>query len=258
MGNASGGEGPLVIGHRGSSGNAPENTLAAVRLAMEQGADGVEVDLRLTRDGRIVLMHDANTFRSTGRYHRVGRDSLERLRGLKVGRGRKYRLMRERIPTLDQVLETLPPDAPLMLEMKAGEELLVPLKELLDGMPERRGSLYLLDFRPWMLEAAREIFPAECLMWNVAFEQPGRGGAWSPEPRTLVPAARDLGVRGLNLMVCDAVDRDLVLTAHDAGLDVHVWTVNEPDHALHLAGLGVEGIITDYPGRIRTALEEAR
>lgn len=246
---------PRVIGHRGASGEAPENTLSAVRLALEQGADGVEVDLRLTRDGRIVLMHDANTFRATGRYRRVHRTTLSRLQKLRVGRGKKFRGKRDRIPTLEEVLDILPADATVMMEMKSGEALLPALKELLDTSMSDEQDLYLLDFRPRMLEAAREIFPRRQLMWNVAFEQPGKGGAWSPDPLTLVPSARRLGAGSLNVMVCDAVDEDFVRAAHDDGLEVHVWTVNESENALRLAAMGVDGIITDHPGRIRSALE---
>ena len=258
MSPSSGAERPLIIAHRGASGEAPENTLGAVRLAFEQQADGVEVDLRKTRDQRIVLMHDANTFRATGRYRRVRRNRLASLQNLKVGRNRKARREGERIPTLEQFLDILPGGAAVMLELKGEVGVLPLLRETLEDAHPADLDVYLLDFRPAMLEAAREVFPDGRLVWNVAFEQPGRGGAWSPDPRTLGLAALDLGVQALNVMACEAVDRTFVDAAHDAGLEVHVWTVNDPEDARDLRDLGVDGIITDFPGRIREALERDR
>lgn len=98
----------LLIGHRGASHEAPENTLTAFELAWEEGADGIEADFRLTRDGQIVCMHDENTRRTTGISLTVADSLLDDLRRLDVGRWRGLAWAGTRIPTLSEVLAILP------------------------------------------------------------------------------------------------------------------------------------------------------
>src|SRR5262245_65624278 len=96
-----------IIAHRGASHDAPENTLAAVRLAWEQGADAVEVDVQLSKDGKLVVIHDDNTKRSGGFARKVRAQTLDELRRLDVGRWKGKRWAGEKIPTLDVVLEAV-------------------------------------------------------------------------------------------------------------------------------------------------------
>ena len=116
-----------IIGHRGASWDAPENTLAAIELAWRQGADAVESDFRLTRDGRIVASHDDSTLRAAGIDLRVHERSLAELRELDFGGWKGEQFRGEPIPTLDQLLATLPPDKRFYVETKCGPEIAEPL-----------------------------------------------------------------------------------------------------------------------------------
>src|SRR5262245_43768530 len=113
-----------LIAHRGASHDAPENTLAAVRLGWAQGADAVEIDVRQCRDGHIVVIHDAHTRRTAGVPRRVNSHTLDELRELDVGRSKQPRYAGEVIPTLAEVLETVPPGKRLFVEIKSGPECL--------------------------------------------------------------------------------------------------------------------------------------
>ena len=105
-----------IIAHRGASHEAPENTLASVRLGWAQGADAVEVDVRQSRDGHIVVIHDAHTRRTAGVTRRVRAETLDELRALEVGRWKHRRHAGEKIPTLAEVIETVPPGKRLFVE----------------------------------------------------------------------------------------------------------------------------------------------
>ena len=113
-----------IIAHRGASHLAPENTLASVELAWRLGADAVEVDVRLTRDGRIVAIHDPTTDRTAGIHLEVAATHSSHLRRLDVGRYKHPRFAGERIPYLEEVLQTVPPGRQLFVEIKCGPQIL--------------------------------------------------------------------------------------------------------------------------------------
>src|SRR5438445_6957075 len=107
-----------IIAHRGASYDAPENTLASVKLAWEQKADAVEIDVHLSKDGSIVVIHDANTSKVAGVRKRVSDQTLAELKGLDVGRWKGPKWASERIATLDEVLATVPERKRLFIEIK--------------------------------------------------------------------------------------------------------------------------------------------
>src|SRR3954468_1570566 len=120
-----------IIGHRGASFDAPENTLAAVQLAWQQGADAVEVDVHLSSDGKIVVIHDPNTRKLAGVNRKVARQTLAELRALDVGRRKGRAWVGEKIPTLEEVLATVPRGKRLFIEIKCGPEIVPELAPVL-------------------------------------------------------------------------------------------------------------------------------
>ena len=122
---------PLIISHRGESSEAPENTLSAINLAWESGADGVEIDVHLTKDNQIVVIHNSRTKSISGKRFRIKSSTLEKLKSLDIGRtiGKKY--YSERIPTLNEVLLTVPPGKYIFIEIKCGVEIIPYLNQVL-------------------------------------------------------------------------------------------------------------------------------
>src|SRR5689334_1007095 len=118
---------PVIIGHRGASHDAPENTLAAIRLGYEQGADFVEVDLRLTADKQIVLLHDADTKRTTSVEGKVTERTVKELQTLDAGSFKDAKWKGEKIPTLKEALAVIPRGRGMFLELKSGPEIVPPL-----------------------------------------------------------------------------------------------------------------------------------
>ena len=134
------------IAHRGESFIAPENTLAAIKLAWIHNADGVEIDVRLSKDNKIVVIHDANTRRTSGVSGKVKSLTLESLKKLDFGSWRGMKWVNERIPSLDEVLETIPRGKCVMIEIKSSTAILPLLKKLLNKTSLKNSQIKLAGF----------------------------------------------------------------------------------------------------------------
>ena len=275
---------PLVWAHRGARSVAPENTLAAARAALEQGAYGWELDVRLTRDGVVVVAHDLGLRRVTDiaarsdlpvrADHRADRLTLAQLRSLDAGSwfGRRdpfgtvaagevaaqalESFGGERIPTLGEALEWT---------CGAGLAVNVEIKDMLggdDGMLVREtvrliresglgGRVLVSSFRRASLELFRDLcpeVPVGLLLDDKATAAPAAD---------ILAALRSLGAAALHPCVRTlAPGRAAVL--REAGYDVNVYTVNRPEDMLRMAKEGVTGIFTDFPARARAVYESMR
>lgn len=184
---------PRIIAHRGSSATAPENTLAAFRLALDEEANGIEGDFRLSADGRIVCLHDASTRRTTGRDLAVAAAPLEELRELDAGGWKHPRFAGERIPILGEVLALLPRDKFLFLEIKCGTEIVAPLAEALAEERARAERIVLIAFDPAVIHACRRALPQHPAHWLSRLENFRRPAVRAGVLDTL----RDCGATGL-------------------------------------------------------------
>jgi glycerophosphoryl diester phosphodiesterase len=241
---------PLVLGHRGASAEAPENTLAAFRRALDLGADGFELDVWRCGSGEAVVIHDPDTAR-TGRLAMPVKDTpLPRLRKLDVGRWRGEAFAGERIPTLSEVLTALPA-AVVNVEMKAG---LVPdlalAVEVVRTLRQHRAEprVVVSSFSAALLGAFRSLAPDVATGFLVA---PG-AIAWARATtavRAIRPAAIHLARELATVQRLEAWAR--------AGVRVLVWTVDDPDEVERLVGLGVAALVSNQPGVAREAVRRA-
>lgn len=254
--NGSGSDGPAIIAHRGASHDAPENTLAAVCLAWQQGADAVEVDVQCSRDGRLVVIHDNTTRRTAGLNRRVSSLSLAQLRALDAGRWKARRWAGERIPTLDEVLATVPDGKRLFVELKCGPEGIPDLLRVARAAPGRSAPLIAIGFSRPVLHRLKAQWPALEACWIHRFRRSWRSGRWRPTAAELIGAAKESGLDGLDLGAGGPWNRALVHQLKAAGLKVYVWTVDSPAKARRLSAAGVDGITTNRPGWLRRKLAE--
>jgi glycerophosphoryl diester phosphodiesterase len=237
----------LRIAHRGASGECPENTRVAFRRAIEQSAGMIECDLQLTADGHVVVFHDWKVDRTTNGKGSLASLSLDDLRSLDAGAWRSERFRGERVPTLEELLELALPHTQLNLELKcrAGAETAHLLAmTAIAAVSQRDGfaGVIFSSFDVETLEAVRDVSPyAQIgLLWSV----PPFDLAWE--------LARDLGAIAFHPDVA-TVTPELVGRAHDHGLAVHVWTVNDVTRMVELVRMGVDGIFSDFPGRMLEA-----
>ncbi len=229
--------------HRGASGRAPENTLLAFRYAFELGADAIECDVQLSADGEPVILHDATVDRTTNGRGAVAALSLEKLRQLDAGAG-------EPIPTLQEVLE-LCREAGKLVNLEVKAETLAQAQAIarVVGQAIERGQHHerVLVSSFWLpaVAALKQAHPA------IRIATLHGGLRW--RFFSMLRAARASGADAIHPQSA-LVSRGLVEAAHTAGLEVNVWTVDQPKTMRRLLSWGVDGIMTNYPEVLRQVL----
>lgn len=243
-----------VIAHRGASGSAPENTMAAFRKALEFGAGFIETDLQLSRDARLVAVHDDTLDRTTNACGPVSAKTLEELRRLDAGswfrapdqQGSSF--AGERIPTIEEILAFgREHEIGLHLEIKAtgpsGAEHAVV------GALRAAGEIartVVLSFSPSVLRRVRELEPLVMT-----------GFLFSERFPAAIATAIESGARQI-LPRTDRVTREFVSEAHAQDLKVVTWTANSPQEMEKMISAGVDGIITDYPEHLVEMLRRTK
>jgi len=241
-----------IVAHRGFSARAPENTVAAFQLAWKSGADACELDLHLTADGGIAVLHDKDTQRTTGTALVAAATPLAELRRLDAGSWKAPEYAGERIPSLAEALATLPADrGRFLLEIKCGPEVVPELARQLEAWKPRAQQLCIIAFDRAAARAAKKALPW-VRVYRLSSEQ-----TRDKKPVDLDALIADSvadGLDGLDLSQKWAWDAAFVRRVRAAGLEVHVWTVNKPEDVRRLVALGVDSITTDDPVMAREAL----
>lgn len=254
-----GGSKPPPIGvkaHRGASAEAPENTVAAAELAWRQGAGAVEVDARLSADRVPVIMHDETTARTGGRDRPVAGQTLAELRELDVGGWKDPRFGGERVPTLAELIATVPAGRTLFVEIKVGAADVEPILDVIAKTP-CRGAVAIESGYLEVLDAVRARGAAAPPVHWTVFARRDRQRGYLPHPASIIETAKQKGFAGLAL---DArgFDRELVRAARQAGLEVGVWTLDDPRLIAELRGLGLRWIETNRPAQMVAAAAALR
>lgn len=237
---------PRLIAHRGASTIAPENTLPALQKAWEKGADGVEMDVRLSSDERIVAVHDRTTGRTGDRNVRVPKTPYDSLRKVDAGSWFDPAFEGVRIPLLDTLFDHVPFHKELVIEVKSGKKTIDRLERLLGGR-ESIPRFSLISFDRRVLAKAKELFPKIPTYWVLK--------RIAPLQKT-IRKARKTGVNGLNVHHGSIDGPEKVEKLHDAGFYVLCWTVNDPAKAQRLLEWGVDGIVTDEVEKMRGVLDK--
>lgn len=235
------GKRPLIIGHRGAKGLAPENTLPAFRAGMAAGADGVEFDVQRTVDGHLVVFHDDDLKRLAGVDGRIVKSTLAMLRELDVGRYAGAQYAGEIIPTLDEVLDALPDDCFLNIEAKR-------FRMRSDGL--ETGLVEAIQRRNLFNRCLVSCFNP-LILWRIGrLDRRIRLGLlYDPDLPLMMGVGWPRRVMRVDALHpwAGQVTQKLVNQAHREGRPVNTWTVNAPVEMRRVIDLGVDGIITDRP-----------
>jgi len=245
-----------ITAHRGASHLAPENTLAAVELGWRLGADSVEIDVYLTKDNRIVAIHDEDTKRTARVLMVVAETDFDRLRKLDVGRWKSPRWAGQRIPSLEEVLATIPDGKRLLIEVKCGPEIVPVLNEVLTKSGVDNSKYAVICFKPKVLLEVKRQMPETHVQWLVGTipERDKNTKQIRVNVDEVITSCLKGKFDGLSVKRDSEIDAEFVNKFHDAGLQLHVWTVNSSREAKRLAAHGVDAITTDQPGQLRRAL----
>ena len=256
-----------IIAHRGASHDAPENTLAAVSLGWKRNADAVEVDVYLSKDNRIVVIHDKNTKRTTGHDGLVHEMNWVQLRQLDAGSWKDRKFKGEPIPLLSGLLETIPEGKHLVIEIKCGPEIIQPLAALLKKAKTPPSKTAIISFSFDVVAAAKKQFPNRAVYYLASIKQNKTNGHWEPSVESLVKKAHGAVLNGLslgNMGSQGAADNSPLMdylrrmrketTVRDLGF--YVWTVDSPRMGKLLSGLGLDGITTNRPAFLKSQINK--
>lgn len=251
---------PIPVGHRGASGERPENTLPAFERALAQGARILETDVQPTRDGVAVVFHDADLDRTTDGHGPVARQALDALRELDAGYrfspdgGRSFpcRGRGIAIPTLDEAFAAFP-EARFNIEVKQGDRAF--LERVVQACAPRAERTLLTSGSDAVMAELRSVLAStgvpvamgastgDC----IAFVKAAAGGGEPPPEPMALQVPTHFGGQPL-------VTPELVAFAHAHDVQVHVWTINEPAEIERLLDLGVDAVMSDFPSRVVEAI----
>ncbi|MFC1538161.1 glycerophosphodiester phosphodiesterase family protein [Candidatus Latescibacterota bacterium] len=241
-----------IIAHRGASLIAPENTLSSISFAWELNADGVEIDIHLTADGRIVLIHDATTKRTTGIDLTVKESTSTELRNLDAGILKSEEYIGEKIPFLEEVINYIPSGRTLFIEIKCSSEIFPALEKII-ASSGNFSQLTIIGFDPVTVSEAKKHFPEIPVYLLCDVNRDGRTGEIVPYDTSLVDSAIGMNIQGLSVHNA-GITPDFAEHLIFSGLKLYTWTINDIDEAKRFISLGVHGLVTDRPGWIRKNL----
>ncbi len=246
---------PLIIAHRGESAEAPENTLAAINLAWQNGTDGIEIDIQLTKDNKIVVFHDKNTRRTCGVNGPVRFLKLDELKNLNAGFHKGLR-WQEQIPTLREVLQTVPKKKSIFIELKSGRKIIPALKEILQNTSLEFEQIKIIGFNLKTMSEAKKELPKFEVFWTrrigqekIFFNKKG----WNK----IIEKAKQNNFEGLTFSYSKKLRVEIVKSIKAENLKIFVWTVNNLKKAVRLADLNIDGIMTDKAGWLKEELNAA-
>jgi glycerophosphoryl diester phosphodiesterase len=240
----------LMVAHRGFSGGAPENTMAAFKKAIEIGSDMIELDVHLSKDGEVVVIHDDTLNRTTDGKGKVVSYTLNELKQLDAGSWFGPQFSGERIPTLKEVLELTHGQVLLCIELKGGDLGQYTLKDLADRSlqeVEKAGMLSQVLFASFDLSAIERVREKDpgipvALIYSKSWSSPREvtGGK-------AIPVLSFLGT---------VLTQTNVSKAQQQGIKVLVWTLNTEEQIEYFLNMGVDGIITNHPDRLIRILQK--
>jgi len=235
------------VAHRGASGHAPENTMSAFQKGFEMKADYIEIDVQMTKDGELVVIHDTTVNRTTNGTGKVGDLTFEEIRQLDAGSWFSEAYAGESIPTFEEVLGEFRGKVGILIELKSPELYPGIEEKIADAVIERNmdksnsNKIIMQSFNHESVKKSKELLPN--LSHGVL-----AGASWAnvtKEQLSGFATYADYFNPNMNI-----VTDDLVGDVHEAGLEIFPYTSKSQEQALNLFDLNVDGIITDYPEHV--------
>ena len=236
------------IAHRGASYLAPENTVASAKLAWELGADAVEVDVHLTKDNRVIVIHDKDTKRTCdGKTNlSIAQTPSILLRDLDAGSWKGEEFKGEKLPFLSEIIETVPAGKTLVVEIKAGGDEIIPeIRRVVDNS-NKKEQIVFICFGWKTIIATHKEFPDNKCYWLSSLK---------PGLKKKMEKAAAEGLTGVNLKH-SIIDEEIMAQAKDLNLEVLSWTIDDPAEAQRLINIGVSGITTNRPKWLKEQMNQ--
>ena len=242
----------MIVAHRGASHEAPENTMPAFKLAWEQDADAIEGDFRLTKDGHIVCIHDANTKRVSNMDVVVQTSTLAELRAVDVSLLHGEAFKDVTIPTIAEVFSTIPDEKIIYIEIKCGAEIIPPLLEAIKKSGLKDEQIIFICFNAQVLHELKVKTPQYKSYWLCSFYKTEEGEI-TPPLETVLETLASIKADGIDSNV--AIPESFVEAIKTSGYEWHVWTVDDLEVAKRIQTWGADSITSNKPSYIKTNLD---
>ncbi len=245
----------IIIAHRGESFDAPENTLASINLAWERGGEAVEIDVHLSKDNQVVVIHDPNTKRVGAENKKIKQQTLSELKVLDIGSWKNVKYKDEKIPTLKEVIETIPSEKKLIIEIKSSNDILPFLKDDIKSSELRTRQIEFISFSYSTVVETKKLFSQHNVLYLVDLDYTWYTKLISPSVEKLITKVKEANLDGLNVWAGILLTKEFAQKVKSADLLLYTWTVNNPQHAQSLIDWGIDGITTDRAQWLKTKLE---
>lgn len=247
---------PLIVAHRGSSKDAPENTLPAFKLAWKQNADAIEGDFFLTKDGEIICTHDKSTKRFNKKNLVIKDNLLSDLQKLDVGAWHSKNFAGTTMPTIADVFATLPPKKQIYIEIKCGPEIVPKLLQEIEKSGLEDEQIVVISFNSSVIKKLKELAPQFTANWLSGFKRQVNGKL-KPTFEDALTTLKSIKADGFSSSR-EGITKDFIKRVKEAGFQYHVWTVDNPKEAKKLVDWGAESITTNVPAVIRKSLNATK
>lgn len=235
----------LFIAHRGESFEAPENTLAAINLAWQRGIKAVEIDVHLTADDEICVIHDKDTLRTTGKKLIVRESTKEELQKLDAGSWKGQKWAGEKIPTLKEALASVPEHGKLVIEIKSDSKILEKLKYDIEKCGLRNDQIEIIAFKLQTLVKVKQMMPDIKMLWLFMSKPWWLQFILGNSSDAVLKRLKKQNIDGVNIGDSRYLTQEIIKNFTSVGFPVYVWTVNNPERALELLQSGADLVTTD-------------
>jgi glycerophosphoryl diester phosphodiesterase len=236
---------PLIVGHRGSSFIAPENSKASLVLAWQQGAYGAECDVYLTKDKQIMLMHDKSVKRTGGIDVNMADANSDFLAKIDIGSWKDAKYAGEKIPFLKDIIDIVPEGQKLIIEIKSGTEILPYFEEVITKSG-KRNQLEIISFNFDVAAGCKKLMPDIPVYWLISTKQNKETEQPLPHSMKNIDKVKAAGLNGIDAHYA-GVTKEFADKLHAEGMKLYVWTVDELADAQAMKNMGVDSITTNKP-----------
>lgn len=246
----------IIVAHRGASYAAPENTIPSFELAFKEGADFIEGDFWLTKDYKIVCIHDSDTKRVSDKKIKVQSSTLYELKKLDVGIWKGAQYKGTTIPTIQEVFNIIPRDKGIYIEIKDDRIIFVEkLREIINQSEIQNEKIRIITFNPNTVRLAKNIFPEIKIYWLFGWYFSKKKCLKSLARRRLMQTLKTLNCDGIDVNVAPYIDEKLVKSLRENNLDFCAYDVDKFQDAVRLINLGIDSITTNSPLKIREIID---
>jgi len=231
----------IIIAHRGESFEAPENTLSSINLAWQKNDDAVEIDIRMTKDDKIIVIHDNNTFRTGRKFMNVSSCSYDELLKVDVGKFKGNNWKNEKIPLLDEVINMIPKDKILFVEIKSNYKIVKPLQELINQKQIDPNQINFIGFNFKTMILVKKKLSEFNSYWII-----GKKSILEKiHIEDIILKCKSSKLNGVDIKDGKYLNKDLIHSVKKSGLKIYTWTVDDPVRAKQLVLDGIDGITSN-------------